>query len=63
MTDAADRFEYMVRSRYVPLNRTIESGPTDEETARVILGDALEGYERQLLRRVKASEWEPVTDD
>ena len=56
-------YEYMVRSYYARLDRTIETGPTDEETARFILADVAEGFTGQLLRRRKASPWALLEGD
>lgn len=60
-TMSEPEYEYLVRSHYKPLSRTIESGPMNEETARIIAADEKPaGYVRELLRRRKASPWEPV---
>lgn len=55
-------WEWMVRSRFEPLDRVIETGPTDEETARIIATDAPEGLTRTIHRRRPAGPWLPVTE-
>jgi hypothetical protein len=53
-------WEWMVRSRIVELDRTIDSPITDEKTARAMLGDPEDGIDRVLMCRREAGPWKRV---
>jgi hypothetical protein len=62
-TPAADgETEWMVRSHLPSLDRTWDSGVTDEETAQIIAAQD-DDIKRTLLRRRPAGPWVPVESE